>query len=103
MPDPKKGPKTAKKIPTPTLGGEQVYTTHEVADILKLKWRTIMNLLHTGELKGAQIGRRWRIRESDVREFLERRSQRTWSARKKEVVEQDQDKEPEIIAEAVMC
>lgn len=54
------------------LKSERFYTAHEVAELLQLKWQTILRLLHSGELRGAQIGRRWRIAESDVEDFIAR-------------------------------
>jgi acetyl-CoA synthetase len=54
----------------PTL--EKVYTPHEVAMALKIKVRTVMELLRTGRLRGGKVGRLWRVRESDLQAFIEK-------------------------------
>lgn len=46
------------------------YTAEEVADILKLQLSTIRNYLAQGKMKGAKIGKSWRITEEDLKEFI---------------------------------
>ena len=48
----------------------KVYTLTEVANILKVNKRFLYAYLETGALKGAKIGRAWRITEDAVRDFL---------------------------------
>lgn len=48
----------------------KVYTLKEVAEIVKIKERTLYHYLKTGKLKGVKIGRRWRISEDNLKAFL---------------------------------
>lgn len=50
----------------------EMYTPDEVADILKVKDRTIRQWLRDGKLKGVKIGTHWRIMEEDLQDFIER-------------------------------
>lgn len=50
---------------------EKYITVAETAEILSLHTRTVTRLLFNGKLKGAKIGKCWRIDEKDVREFFE--------------------------------
>jgi excisionase family DNA binding protein len=50
----------------------EVYiTVNEAADILKLSPRTVTKYLNTGQLRGAKLGRIWRLEERDVRSFFD--------------------------------
>jgi len=49
---------------------EVYYTPRQVADILKVKETTIWQWLKEGKLKGVHLGRLWRIRQSQLNEFL---------------------------------
>jgi excisionase family DNA binding protein len=49
-----------------------VYTIAEVATHLKVSTRTVREWLRSGKLKGLKAGRLWRIREEELRAFLER-------------------------------
>ena len=52
----------------------QVYTKEEVAEILKCKTKTIEGHLYNArDLSYLKVGRQVRIREEDLREFLENR------------------------------
>ena len=52
----------------------QVYTIPEVAKILKCKTRTVQGHLYEArDLSYLKVGREVRIREEDLREFLENR------------------------------
>jgi excisionase family DNA binding protein len=48
-----------------------LYTVKEVRDILKVTQRTLYNYIKNGDLKAVKIGKYWRIRESDLQEFLD--------------------------------
>ena len=52
---------------------EKLLTIEEVADILRVSNRTIVRYIESGKLKASKIGV-WRIKESDVRLFLEETS-----------------------------
>jgi excisionase family DNA binding protein len=47
-----------------------LYTAKEVAIILKVTYRTVMNYIKAGKLKAGKIGREWKITETDLREFV---------------------------------
>jgi excisionase family DNA binding protein len=55
---------------------EKIYTPEEIAERLKVQERTVYGWLRSGKLKGAKLGRLWRIRESDFDAFLEEASKR---------------------------
>lgn len=53
------------------------YTLQEVADRLKVSYRTVFRWVHAGELSAYKLGQEWRVGEADLEEFLkERRVQR---------------------------
>ena len=53
---------------------EYLYTSEEVAKILRLNLNVVQGLLREGELRGTRTSARgrWRIPESSVEEFLKR-------------------------------
>lgn len=53
----------------------KLLTPQEVAEHLLLKPVTVKKYLRQGELKGIKIGNRWRIKESELQNFLERQSE----------------------------
>ena len=53
---------------------EKFFTTEQVANILQVHPFTILKFLKEGKLKGIKLGRVYRIKESDVVNFLEERS-----------------------------
>jgi excisionase family DNA binding protein len=52
------------------------YTTSEIADLLKMNVQVIARKLKHGELIGYKIGKDWRVKESDLMEWLEEHSNR---------------------------
>lgn len=52
---------------------ERYYTLQEVADRLKVNYRTVYRWVHEGTLPAYQVGQFWRVSESDFREFMEAR------------------------------
>jgi excisionase family DNA binding protein len=50
------------------------YTTNEIAEILKMNVQVIARKLQYGELTGYKIGKDWRVKESDLMEWLEKHS-----------------------------
>ncbi len=50
---------------------EKFFTTEQVANILQVHPFTILKFIKNGKLKGIKLGRVYRIKESDVSEFLE--------------------------------
>jgi excisionase family DNA binding protein len=57
----------------PTL--ERLFTPEEAAEALRVKTRTVMGWLRLGTLRGVKPGGKlWRIRESDLKAFIEQGS-----------------------------
>jgi excisionase family DNA binding protein len=52
---------------------EKFFTTEQVANILQVHPFTILKFIKEGKLKGVKLGRMYRIKESDVKIFLEER------------------------------
>jgi excisionase family DNA binding protein len=55
---------------------EQLYTPQEVADYLKVDVRTVYRWLREGEMNAIRFQREYRVAETDLRDFLERRRTR---------------------------
>ena len=53
---------------------ERFLTTEQVANILQVHPFTILKFIRGGKLKGIKLGRVYRIKESDVHEFLDNAS-----------------------------
>ena len=57
---------------------EEFYTVSEVADILKVSWKTIVRMIHNGHFPGAyridplKPRSPYRIPKSDVSDFIEK-------------------------------
>lgn len=51
---------------------EEVLTTAEVAEILKVHPATVNELMRSGRLKAFKLNRRWRVRRSDLNVFMDR-------------------------------
>jgi len=52
---------------------ERFYTIKEVAELLKVSDGGVRKWLKTGKLKGIKLGRIWRIKKSDLEEFVNER------------------------------
>ncbi|MBD3360207.1 helix-turn-helix domain-containing protein [Candidatus Peregrinibacteria bacterium] len=70
---------------------EKFFTTEQVANILQVHPFTILKFIREGKLKGIKLGRVYRIKESDIKNFLEERM--THSKGKKEQKEKKKEKE----------
>ena len=51
-----------------------MYTVYEVAETLKLDTETIRRYINSEKIRAYKIGKEWRIKESDLLEFIERQS-----------------------------
>lgn len=51
---------------------EKLYTPDEVADVLKIKSSTVKQWLRAGTLSGIKVSRSWRVKESDLKRFIEK-------------------------------
>lgn len=49
------------------------YTVEEIAEILQLDIVTVRRYLSQGDMKGAKIGKSWRVTEEDLKEFIKER------------------------------
>lgn len=49
---------------------DQLLTPEDVAERLRVSRLTVGNWLRSGTLKGVKVGRLWRVRESDLENFL---------------------------------
>jgi excisionase family DNA binding protein len=59
---------------------ESYLTVQQAAEILNINPRTVTKFLTTGQLKGAKMGRIWRLDEKDVRGFFEQLKNQTAEA-----------------------
>lgn len=50
----------------------KVYTLEEVQELLKVTRRTLYSYIKAGTLKATKIGRYWRVRHADLKEFIDR-------------------------------
>lgn len=57
----------------------QLYTTKEVADILKVTQRTIYNYIDSGQLRAQKIGKAWRISSESLKEFINAGTDETYT------------------------
>lgn len=53
------------------------YSTNEIAELLKMNVQVIARKLKYGELPGYKIGKDWRVKESDLLQWLEKHSNRS--------------------------
>lgn len=51
-----------------------LYTSAEVAELLRLNHQVVQRKLQAGEIPGYRIGREWRVERSQLLEWLERHS-----------------------------
>jgi len=49
----------------------KVYTTDEVATLLKISRTSVLKLIKNDELKAKKIARKWRITEGHLQDFFE--------------------------------
>lgn len=54
-------------------GGEpvKVYTTVDVAEMLKMDVDTIRKYMQEGKIKAMKLGRVWRVTEEELKKFME--------------------------------
>ena len=48
----------------------RVYTTDEVADMLKISRNSVLKLINKKELKAKKVARKWRITEGHLQAFF---------------------------------
>lgn len=72
---------------------EKFFTTEQVANILQVHPFTILKYIKQGKLKGIKLGRVYRIKESEINQFLEDRM--TPGSRQPETVQEETEKSPQ--------
>ena len=50
---------------------QELYTPNELSEILKIDVETIRRFLREDKIKGVKIGHHWRVKESDLKDFIE--------------------------------
>lgn len=50
------------------------WTTHEIAELLKIGEATVRNYIHDGELRAVRLGREFRVAARDLEAFLNARA-----------------------------
>lgn len=50
---------------------ETLYTVNEVAEILQLRPNTVRDLIRKDRVKAYKIGRSYRVKESDLKEYID--------------------------------
>ena len=48
----------------------KLLTPEEVAEILKIQRKTVYSYIKDGKIKAGKVGKEWRIREEDLKEYL---------------------------------
>ena len=66
---------------------KKYYTKKEAAKIFGVNPKTIERYLLTGKLKGAKLGKSWKISDSDIHEFYEAAKKETADAIKNRLVD----------------
>ncbi len=51
---------------------DEIMTVSEVADYLKISEVTTYKFVQEGKIPGFKIGRHWRVKRSDLAEFIEK-------------------------------
>ncbi len=51
--------------------GKEIMTVNDVADYLKISVITTYRLVQEGKIPAFKVGRSWRIKRSDLNEFIE--------------------------------
>jgi len=54
----------------PTGGQDSVLTTQEACDYLRISRPTYLKYLHGGKIKGAKVGKGWKVLKSELNRFL---------------------------------
>jgi excisionase family DNA binding protein len=51
---------------------EELLTTEDVARILRISEYTAREMCKRGEIKSKKIGRNWKVKQEDLREYIDR-------------------------------
>jgi len=69
---------------------EELYTSEQVAKILKVHQFTVLKFIRLGKLKASKLGRVYRIRQKAIEEFLDNQLEKGTNT-KKEVVKEKKE------------
>lgn len=70
--------------------GYELYTVAEAADYLKLSTKTILRLIADGKITASKVSdRSWRIKNTDIEEYLENNTNGKMKANVKEAIYND--------------
>jgi excisionase family DNA binding protein len=81
--------KSLKEVATMLAVEETYYTLSEIAEKLKVSYRTVYRWVQAGELAAYKLKGEYRITERDLKEFLEARRTTRSELRKSDGVEGD--------------
>lgn len=54
----------------------KILTIKQVSEILGITSRSVLNLILRGDLKGFQVGERWKVEEEEVEDYITRQKLR---------------------------
>ena len=60
----------------------EIMTPEELAEYLRVSRQTIYNLLWRGEIPGMKVGTHWRLKKTDVEEWISQKGQERIKRRK---------------------
>jgi excisionase family DNA binding protein len=53
------------------------FTTHDIAEVLKVNEATVRGWIKSGDLRAVDIGREWRVAQIDLEAFLDAHANRS--------------------------
>jgi len=54
----------------PTMKEDNILTSYEAANYLKISKSTLLNHIHQRKIKAKKVGRSWRVLQSEIYQFL---------------------------------
>jgi len=51
----------------------RLLTLNEAAELLQVSTRTLQRMIHSGEMPALKVGGQWRVREAQLRQWVENR------------------------------
>ena len=55
------------------LDNIRLLTLNEAAELLQVSTRTLQRMIHSGEMPALKVGGQWRVREAQLRQWVEKR------------------------------
>jgi len=56
-----------------SLNSIRLLTLNEAAELLQVSTRTLQRMIHSGEMPALKVGGQWRVREAQLRHWVENR------------------------------